>query len=265
MITSPIWGERERAIGRPMADIETEFAALEARTKPPHRALEREIMDEPDLPEDRARALYDGLDTAARRAGIYRLASLALLPLCAIAEKRRGAPVHVLDVGCGGGQVCVAIAKLAKRFRLPIHVIGTDYNAFALKLAEERAARAGVEVQFVQGRADARLPGCEVAVCTLALHHLSPREAVGLFDAMEKSASVGALIADGSRHPVTQFAMKALLLGIHPDTVHDGKLSMRRCYSAPELDLLLSHSKLGNFVRRAPLPFFTILAGVRPK
>ena len=58
-----------------------------------------------------------------------------------------------LDVGCGDGQVTIAMARIVgTRGR----AVGVDADAEALAVAQEAAMRAGVRVEYV--RADASRP-----------------------------------------------------------------------------------------------------------
>ena len=56
-----------------------------------------------------------------------------------------GDAARVLDLGCGTGQLAVALAPHAR------HVLGVDPNAAMLDAGRERAADAGVEVEWIQG------------------------------------------------------------------------------------------------------------------
>ena len=55
-----------------------------------------------------------------------------------------------LDVGCGDGQVTVAMARVAGPSG---RVVGVDVDVEALELAREAANRAGVSAGFVHGDA----------------------------------------------------------------------------------------------------------------
>lgn len=68
-----------------------------------------------------------------------------------------GSPARVLDVGCGGGLVSEALARLGHRVR------GVDLNPGAIAAAGRHAAAAGVEVDYVVGSATG-LPGGDGSV-----------------------------------------------------------------------------------------------------
>lgn len=61
-----------------------------------------------------------------------------------------GQPAHVLDVGCGTGAVCLAIAA---RLGEGGHCSGVDISAPMIARAVERAAAAGLQIDFAVGDA----------------------------------------------------------------------------------------------------------------
>ena len=91
-------------------------------------------------------------------------------------DRARIGPGHrVVDVGCGTGTLAVMLKR-----RLPrAHVIGLDPDGAALAIAEEKAACAGVEIDFRQTFAwEAGLEEGSIdrVLSSLVLHHLTPQE-----------------------------------------------------------------------------------------
>jgi ubiquinone/menaquinone biosynthesis C-methylase UbiE len=77
----------------------------------------------------------------------------------------------VLDVGCGTGTLAAAAAREAPR----VTVTGLDADAAILAKARKRAARAGDEIRFDEGRSTALPYGdasFDVVLSTLFFHHL---------------------------------------------------------------------------------------------
>jgi ubiquinone/menaquinone biosynthesis C-methylase UbiE len=78
---------------------------------------------------------------------------------------------RVLDVGCGTGTLAVMVKRACPEAR----VVGLDGDPKALAIARRKAARAGVEIAFDEGFADA-LPYPEASfdrvLSSLVFHHL---------------------------------------------------------------------------------------------
>jgi len=104
-------------------------------------------------------------DTFSRTAGVRRLQERA------VAEAGIRTGEAVLDVGCGTGNLALAVLRAAPGAR----VTGLDPDAAALRRAARKARRLGVRLALVQGFAD-RLPAddgsLDHVVSSLALHHV---------------------------------------------------------------------------------------------
>jgi ubiquinone/menaquinone biosynthesis C-methylase UbiE len=104
----------------------------------------------------------------ARQAHVMAAATEAFLRRVGVA-----AGWACLDVGCGDGQVSVALARLAGEEGC---VVGIDVDDEALDLAREAAARAGVRARFVHADATGsgfRQEGFDLAYSRLLLSHLA--------------------------------------------------------------------------------------------
>jgi SAM-dependent methyltransferase len=97
-----------------------------------------------------------------------------------------------LDVGCGDGQVTIALARMAGPGG---RVVGVDVDAEALALAREAAQRAGVDAEFAEHDAGRPLAEDEfdLAYARLVLSHLvDPAAAVR---AMRAAVHAGGTVA----------------------------------------------------------------------
>src|SRR5947209_3419748 len=111
------------------------------------RQLQPEIMNQPGLDEAAHRDALLGLN----RVNTVCLTHQALWkPIWRLASRQPGVPLRVLDVACGGGDVAVRMAMLARRFRLPITFDGCDISPIAVSVASERARSVGVSCRFFQ-------------------------------------------------------------------------------------------------------------------
>jgi ubiquinone/menaquinone biosynthesis C-methylase UbiE len=119
-------------------------------------------------------------------------ADKAKLPLIEQAEIKSG--FRVLDIGCGTGSMAVMI----KRMHPAAEVVGIDPDPMALSVAERKAQRAGLAVEFDRGFAD-HMPYADASFdrvfSSFMFHHLAVDE---------KSATLGeirrVLKAGGSLH-----------------------------------------------------------------
>jgi ubiquinone/menaquinone biosynthesis C-methylase UbiE len=110
--------------------------------------------------------LYDTVNAVAMRQGRWR-------PRLVERALDGAAPRRILDLGCGTGEMALAIARVSPDVKL----IGVDGDAGVLKRADAKARAEGVELELHEALADrVPLPDANVdcVVSTLMFHHLVP-------------------------------------------------------------------------------------------
>src|SRR5437870_706800 len=105
-------------------------------------------MDQPGLDAAIHRQALDGLTWVN---AISRTAKVLWQGLQTVDALSSEAPLRILDIGAGGGDIVVGLAKLARRHNVTLEVDGCDINPTAIFHAEASARRAGVpESRFFQ-------------------------------------------------------------------------------------------------------------------
>jgi ubiquinone/menaquinone biosynthesis C-methylase UbiE len=110
--------------------------------------------------------LYDTVNAVAMRQGRWR-------PRLVERALGSGAPLRILDLGCGTGEMALAIARVSPDVKL----IGVDGDADVLERADAKARVEGIELELHEALADrVPLPDANVdcVVSTLMFHHLVP-------------------------------------------------------------------------------------------
>jgi 2-polyprenyl-3-methyl-5-hydroxy-6-metoxy-1,4-benzoquinol methylase len=208
------------------------FASLGRRDR------QTEIMDQPSLDPLQHRAALHGLSRINLVSGSARI----LWPEISRIAKERDAPLRVLDVATGGGDVPLRLWKRASRAGLPIHFSGCDISPTALQLARERADHCGGDVEFFYADvlADGVPDGFDIVTCSLFLHHLEEADAFELLRKMGHAAKRSVLVNDLARGRFGYLlaAVGARLL-TRSRVVHvDGPRSVRAAFTPKEaLDL----------------------------
>lgn len=223
------------------------------------RAAGGELMDEPAVDTaDLARSLAD-LRGVNRLLGGRRSVFHHLLPMV----RRLGrpdAPVRVLDVATGSGDLPLALAAWGRAKGVALQVTATDAHPGTLALArahtaddphvEVRAADA-LDLPFDDGAFD-------LAFCSTALHHFDPHPAIRVLREMNRVAAHGFVVGD-LRRSVTAFVGARLLAATvwrnSRLTRHDGPLSVKRSYTAEEVAMLAHAAGLPDARVHTHLPF----------
>jgi SAM-dependent methyltransferase len=161
-------------------------------------------------------------------------------------EIPRDCPAEILDLATGGGDIPRALATWADGQSRPLRLTVTDRSPEIL--AEARRTLAGVPgVTF--SVCDARatpMPdrSFDVVLCSLALHHFAPGEAVQVLREMDRLSRIGFILNDIRRclagfvaaWGASRIATRNRL------TRHDMPLSVLRAYTPDELRALLGQA-----------------------
>lgn len=142
-------------------------------------------------------------------------------------------PIHIVDVGCGGGDLLREIAGWAWKRGIAVQLTGIDLNPYSARAAAEFTPKES-GITWVTGDAMAyRLEKpIDVVVSSLMTHHLEDENIVLLLRWMEETVRIGWFINDLERsaHASWMFAWIAKVVGWHPFVQHDGPVSFRRAF-----------------------------------
>jgi 2-polyprenyl-3-methyl-5-hydroxy-6-metoxy-1,4-benzoquinol methylase len=198
------------------------------------RDRQPEIMDRPDLAVTEHEHALAGLSrinffSATARSYLRSLRGLSV----------GSAPLRILDIACGGGDVVRRLARYGARHGLPWHVAGCDLSPVAVEHAQRQAHEEKVAVEyFVHDALASPPPGDHDAViCSLFLHHLEEPQAVRLLELLAKTRSVRAIFVSDLNRSVLGLVLAhaACRLLSTSSVVHtDGPLSVRAAFTPTE-------------------------------
>jgi 2-polyprenyl-3-methyl-5-hydroxy-6-metoxy-1,4-benzoquinol methylase len=193
------------------------------------RSFAPEIMDDPRMPEEARARFHHQLAFVHRFLGNHRAILQAL--------RRDSRPIRrVLDIGCGNGELLDEIRR-----RLRVDVAGIDLRA---------PKRNPFDVPIVEADATRDLlPEADVAVCITVVHHLDEDDLTALIRNAAHSLR-RLIILDLVRHwlPLTLFT--AFMSPVLMHTVAaDGRQSIRRAYTPPELRAIVERALAGSGAR----------------
>jgi SAM-dependent methyltransferase len=191
------------------------------------RAYLSELMDGPSSYAEFRDCLLD-LEKVNRTVLAYR-PTLAWLEQFAVKD---GGPLHILDVGCGGGDMLRRVEVWARSRRVAVQLTGIDLNPYAARAARELTGNSSIE--WVTGDVLAYRPSnpIDVVISSLFTHHLTDAEIVNFVSWMEQVAERGWFINDLHRKIAPYYGFKALawVMRWHRFVRHDGAVSIRRSF-----------------------------------
>jgi len=169
-------------------------------------------------------------------------------------------PLHIVDVGCGGGDMLRRIESWATRKRVDVKLTGVDLNPHAIRAARE-FTRAESRIEWIAGDAYSIDPDSgpiDVIISALFTHHLTDDEILRFIGWMERVARRGWFINDlhRSQTPYMWFKVLAAAMRWHRFVRHDGPVSFQRAFLPDEWK---------NYAQRAGLSAQDVsIATVRP-
>lgn len=220
----------------------------------PRAADAVEMLDRP-APFDE---LCHCLDDVARLNGAFggRLVTLASVKRL-LRRLPADGPATVLDLGTGGADIPLALARWARRARRPLRIFALDRDEATLHAARRRLT-GYPEIVLLQADAlslPLRPGSVDVALASLTVHHLEPEAAVACLAGMEQVARLGFVVNDllRGRLGYALVWLATRVCGRSRMARHDGPLSVLRAYSAAELGALCAHAGIRSVtIRRYP-------------
>jgi 2-polyprenyl-3-methyl-5-hydroxy-6-metoxy-1,4-benzoquinol methylase len=156
-------------------------------------------------------------------------------------------PMHIVDVGSGGGDLLRQIAGWARRRGIALELTGIDLNPYAARAAVESTPKE-LGIEWVTGDALMYRPEkpVDIVVSSLMAHHLEDEEIIALLRWKEATAQVGWFINDLERSERSSRMLGWLgrAVGWHPFVRHDGPVSFRRAFRKEDWVRLLAAAEL---------------------
>jgi SAM-dependent methyltransferase len=153
--------------------------------------------------------------------------------------------LHIVDVGCGGGDMLRRIMDWGVRKRISVRLTGIDLNPLAVRVAREFAP-IDSRIRWIVGEMDSIDTAYDPIISSLFTHHLADDEIVRFLAGMERVARRGWFINDLYRTWISYFGFKTMALAArwHHFVRHDGPVSIRRAFLPAEWKLYAEASGL---------------------
>lgn len=150
--------------------------------------------------------------------------------------------VRILDLATGSGDIPEELCRWARKSGRPMRIFATDISAEILAVARHRIINAGFGGQVEFMVCDACAPPFhdeefDIALCSLALHHMDKEQAVELFRQMRRVSSLGFIVNDiyRSRGAWLMAWLLTHLTTTNRFTRHDATASVLRAYTPGEV------------------------------
>ena len=206
-------------------------------------------MDDFSMEGDELRDALDKIATINQWLGGNRITIDGLRELLKNWPKEK--PVSIIDIGCGNGDMCRAVADFGRKTGYRFTILGIDANAYTISHATAiSTAYPGISYAVMNVFGDEfKALTYDIALCTLTLHHFSDDEIVHLLAAITNKAQVGVVINDLHRSALAYrlFQLICFVFRLNPMSKQDGLVSILRGFKKRELERFSRQLKTKTF------------------
>lgn len=210
------------------------------------RSTEIEIMDDLEISGPVIAQTLQELDVINRKLGGNAISLTAFRKLI------KKHPISSLaDLGCGGADILIAMARIAQKHQKRVHFTGIDANEHIVEYARHHTREwSNVSVKcenifsssFQQSYYD-------VIHCCLFLHHFTNEQLLELFTSFKRQAKVAIIVNDLHRHWMAYHSIKLITRFFSRSYMvrNDAAVSVARGFKKSELKQILKAAGISNY------------------
>lgn len=214
------------------------------------RSTEKELIDDLDLDNDALRQNLEELAIINQYLGGNQV-TISGLETVLKASKPIQSTYKIADLGCGGGDMLMVIAKWARKKQLKTTLIGIDANDFMIEFAQKRTAQFP-EITYLHQNIFAEAfqeHSFDIVTMTLFCHHFDDESLVKLLKQLKQQSRIAIVINDIHRHWfayhsiawITKLFLKSYLVK------NDAKLSVWRAFRKSDLENIIQQAGFTRF------------------
>jgi hypothetical protein len=215
----------------------------------PARCNLKELLDDPDIPDEDLKRNLVELDLINRYLGGHKITIEAIRRLFKTSGAKEfspARPLHICEIGCGGGDNLQVIDRWAKRRGIPLLITGVDMKETCTRFAENKQWHHPTRWITDDYRNAAFDTPPDILFSSLFCHHFPDSELPGMLSWMYDRSTLGFFINDLHRHPLAYYSIK-WITGIFSRSYlvrNDAPLSVRRGFVKPDWQKFIDQSGL---------------------
>jgi ubiquinone/menaquinone biosynthesis C-methylase UbiE len=157
---------------------------------------------------------------------------------------------EVIDLGCGGGDMLLLLAKEFNTKNIKAKFVGVDANPNIIDYARNHIKEPNIRFSAVNIFSNEfESQTFDIAVATLFFHHFTGEQLSEALRKLYAQARVGIIINDLHRHPLAYYSIKLLTKFLSKSAMvkFDAPLSVLRGFSRKELTTILFNAGIKNY------------------
>ncbi len=209
------------------------------------RSDKKEILDSDDLSFEEIKLNMQELAAINHRLGGHRTTLLGMKKLTS-SPAAAPAILHIVELGCGGGDNLRVIGEWANQNHLPVQLTGIDMNVSCITYAKEQSANAGINFICKDYKETLFDQPVEIIFSSLFCHHFTDPQLIEMLKWMKKNCTIGFFINDLHRHPLAYYPILALtqLFSGSRLVKNDAPLSVLRGFKKSDWNYLFREARI---------------------
>jgi len=209
------------------------------------RSYQKELLDRDDLPFEAIRQNMEELNIINTKLGGHAITLKGLITI--LKKKHFQNPIHILEIGCGGGDNLRVFKTWAAKKNIPVQLTGVDINEACIQFAKAQTANA--DINFICSDYKTVSLQQDVVFSSLFCHHFTDAELVEMLQWMRRYSNLGFFINDLHRHPLAFYSIKILtrLFSKSYLVKNDAPLSVQRGFVKQEWTQLFQKTMLQHY------------------
>jgi len=212
-----------------------------------YRSYQSELLDAPDIPKSQLIHNLHELDFINRVLGGHSISLNGIKKL--VVDKNK--VYHIVDLGCGSGDLMQYIANWAVKEGYKVRLTGIDRNPNVINYLNNYCKDYPEITGVASDYRDYLKTGVSIDVIhsSLFCHHLKDDELSDLFSYFKVNTKNGFVINDLHRHWIAYYGVYLItrLLNGTALSKNDGPISVLRAFKAKEFRVLLQKAGIINY------------------
>jgi 2-polyprenyl-3-methyl-5-hydroxy-6-metoxy-1,4-benzoquinol methylase len=181
--------------------------------------------------------------------------------------KKEAKPLRIIDLGCGGGDLALAVAKSLRQYKIEYSITCIDGNANTLVYAQNKCEEF-TEINFLQADIlsnQFRIQHCDILISSHFMYHFTADALVDFLKNNLSGISTALIFSElkRNRFAMRLFKCSSFLLPISKLAKEDGLLAIKRSFSVKEWLAILQQAGIGTYELQS-VPLFRILLTICP-
>jgi 2-polyprenyl-3-methyl-5-hydroxy-6-metoxy-1,4-benzoquinol methylase len=212
------------------------------------RSKQKELLDEENIPFHHIKKNMEELEFINRTLGGHKITISGIKKLLNN-NLHSFEQVHVVEIGCGGGDNLFAIKEWARKSNTVIDLTGVDINPECINYAVQQERNKGIHFIISDYRDVAFDATPDIVFSSLFCHHFTDEQLTPMLKWMQNHSTIGFFINDLHRHPVAYYSIKFLtsLFSKSMLVKNDAPLSVLRSFKRADWLKLFDSAGIHNY------------------